>query len=154
MSKIIQNAVYIPEDDLYLNSVNVHDFREWSSDKDGASFFIDGGCEYFRSCDDILGLLASGRVIDYNLTTDDPFEIIAAKLLWGSRGLDGKSPLSYRPIMDLTLDHLHAILVYPFPVDKPLKGTLAEKVIQYWVEQKTEEQRQIVGDIINTDTTP
>ena len=136
MSKIIQNAVYIPEDNIYLVSSHVHDFIEWASDKDGASYFIDGGREYFRSCNDILNLEGASRIIDYRLTEDTPWELIATHLLWGTRGVNGDKPLTYKPIMSLTIDHLRAIL----KTQPQIVGTITEKVVKHWIEQKIEER--------------
>jgi hypothetical protein len=109
MSKfIIQNAIYVPEKDLYVISGHCHDYREITLD-DGKTFMIDGGRDYFRSGGD-FDLLTSGRVIKFHLESTDSFtEKIVPMLLWGNRGINGDQPVSFRPLESYTTDHLKAI---------------------------------------------
>lgn len=110
MSTILQNAVYVPEERRYYKSGNTHDFVSLKL-KGGKEFFIDGGTSYFRAGGHLTELYNSGRVIKFHLTSDDSFtQAIVPKLLWGTRGKDGKQPLKFLPMNSFESDHLQAIL--------------------------------------------
>jgi hypothetical protein len=128
-SKIIQNAVWIPEDNVYLVSSHVHDYRTHKF-KDGHEYDVDGGREYIRRGATSFDALNS-RVEDYCLSENSPIKDIREKLLWGSRGKDGKSPLRYSPIRTLEADHLQAILD-----NVPQIHPTHEKIIKYWLNKK------------------
>jgi hypothetical protein len=122
---IIQNAIYIPEDDVYIKSLHVHDFVSYTTKK-GKSVAVDGGCDYLkRSYDD--------KTIyqEYSLTEADPIETIREKLLWGTYGKDGKQPLKFKPIKSLEVDHLAAILA-----NVPNLQPIISEVVKYWIEKK------------------
>lgn len=141
MSKILQNSIKIVEDGeiSYLQSFRRHDYRVHSF-KDGSTIFLDGGCsqanggDYFRSNG---SLDRPGKCEKWFLHDDSPFELIAAKLLWGSRGKDGKQPLKYTPFAELELDHLKAILDYSSKLAVGL-SELQIKVINYWIMVKSD----------------
>ena len=102
---IIQNAVYVPEQNVYLKSANRHDYIVFESQ--GDSFFIDGGNEYLRRSfrsDVDLGF------VDYTLTNESSLQEIYDKLLWGTYGKKGNEPLRWLPIRTLEESHLKAIL--------------------------------------------
>ena len=138
MSKIIQNAAKVTEGNqvTYMISTSRHHFEEYQF-KSGGSYHIDGGRDYFkRGCGGDFG---SGTVEDWCLTESSPFEECCQKMIWGSRGKDGKQPLKYTPFAELELDHLKAILDYS---DKLAIGLseLQIKVINYWIEQKSKNE--------------
>jgi hypothetical protein len=127
---LLQNACHIPEADLYLRSVNVHDFIQWRSEDGRVDYAIDGGHgrgAYVRRVGH-----DNGRVFDWCLYDDDPFDLIAERLLWGTFGKEGKEPRRWRPISTLELGHLQAIL----QTQSHIKGTLTERVVQHWATQK------------------
>lgn len=124
--KLIQNAVYIPEDDVYIKSLHVHDYRSYTT-KSGKEVSVDGGLEYSRR----TFTLNPDCWFEYNLYSNDPFELICEKLLWGTRGVDGKSPLTFKPIRLLESDHLINILA-----NVPNIDPLYIKVIKYWIAEK------------------
>lgn len=109
-SQILQNAIFIPEKDLYLISGHRH---EWTSVtlKDKKTYFIDGGREYIHSGGDLLELESSGRVVLFHLSLECSFtDRIYKMLLWGTRGIKGDQPVKYRPMVEYESDHLKAIL--------------------------------------------
>ena len=128
-SQIIQNAVWIPEDNIYLVSSHVHDYRTHKF-KDGNEYDVDGGCDYIRRGATSFEALKL-RVVDYCLTNKSPIKDIREKLLWGSRGKDGRSPLRYSPIRLLEADHLQAILD-----NVPQIHPVHKKIVQYWLAKK------------------
>lgn len=131
---LLQQAVFIPDQDIYLKSCHQHDFvsHKWLS-KNGIERFyaLDGGTSYCRRVGDLD--LKDTEVIDWCVYDTDTFETAAAKLLWGTRGVKGDQPLRYRPISSLTLTHLKAIL----KTQPQIKGTVVEKVIKHWIDLKS-----------------
>lgn len=136
MSHLITNAVYIPEDDIYLVSTHRHDFVCHKL-RDGKEICVDGGTGpegYGRRVGDLNELDDAKRYIEHCVMSDDPFERIAEMLLWGHRGKDGDQPLSYRPIKELAhrsdgINHLQAIL------DNCLNASpVHQRVIRYWLD--------------------
>lgn len=124
---IIQNALHIPEDDLYLKSSHQHDYVPHTL-RDGAYASVDGGDAYFRRGWS-TGLRESGRIVDWSLTTNSSLTEVRAKLLWGCRGIDGKTPLFYRPISTLSRDHLAAIQRTQLAANP-----LHLEVVAYWLD--------------------
>lgn len=142
MSELIQNCLYIPEDDVYLISTNVHDFREHRF-KDGSILAVDGGREYARRVGDLFELDAAGRYIECCLRDDMPFEYIADRLIWGSAGQDGKGPMVFRPIKEWAHKpdgerHLRNILA-----NCPKINLYHKKVVEYWLARLEEEKTQV-----------
>lgn len=137
MSRLLQNALWIPEDDVYLKSGHQHDFVTHVF-RDGLSIAVDGGLEYCRREGDLYKLLEPvARYEERCLSTDDPFSHIAEHLLWGTRGKAGDEPLTYRPIKELAsrpdgIAHMKAILQ-----NCPNIAPLHRRVVQYWLDTFT-----------------
>lgn len=128
--RVIQNAVYIVGEDLFLVSTHVHDYRQWTS-KDGKDHYaVDGGTEYIRRGYSSAALETNGKVIDYTLTTNSSWEEIRDKMLWGSIKSDKRI---FRPLKSLELSHLENIL----RTQKQIFGTVQEVVVEYWANVKT-----------------
>ncbi len=125
MRTLIQQAAWIPEDDVYLNSTHVHDYRSYTL-RDGQPVTIDGGCEYRRYGPPELW---ETRVVDWCLYEDSPLAEVQGKLLWGCRGIRGDEPLHYRPISTLSRDHLAAILRTQLAANP-----LHLQVVAYWLD--------------------
>lgn len=125
--KIIQNALYLKSQDIYIQSNGVHDFVRYKIGK--FEGFIDGGREYLRRVEVPANLL--GDIIDYCLTTESHPEEIKDKLLWGTYGKNGKAALKYLPIRLLETDHLEAILKNVKTINKlhkkVIKDTLKDR---------------------------
>lgn len=145
MSHLIQNAVRIPEDDLYLKSEHQHDFVSHTF-KDGLVLDIDGGLAYCKRGGDLYKLLDPvARYEEWCLTTDDPFEHIADRLLWGTRGKAGDQPLTYRPIKELAarpegIEHMRAILQNCLNI-----APLHKRVVEHWLAWNEVAQEVIEG---------
>lgn len=137
MSKLLQNAIYVPEDDLFLVSCHTHDYVQHTLSKEPKLIVaIDGGTSYGRRTGDLYELSEAGRYDEYCLVEGEPFEgWITDRLLWGTLGKDGKGPMTYRTIKELAARpegerHLRAILLNATP------GPWHRRVIQYWLDTK------------------
>ena len=101
--QIVYNALRTP-DGTVLVSRNRHDYQTYE-DANGKSYCVDGGLDYIRRS-------AWGDETDLTLYADDDFELVRKKFARGSRGIDGKQPLTYIPLCNMTDDHLLATIEY------------------------------------------
>lgn len=100
--KILVNAMMTP-DGTYLHSKHVHDYVT-HKDKNGEEYMVDGGNEYLhRSVNTVPAK-------DMTIYDTDSFAKIRKNLTWGSRGKDGKQPLTYKTLMKMSNDHIENIL--------------------------------------------
>src|SRR5579871_6552382 len=106
---LIQNATQIIEKGkiTYLVSTHTHDFVSYKF-ANGEIYFADGGLSYYRRG---YKKIPEGVEIN-NFCLDDEssaspstFLEIREKLLWGSRGIDGKQPLTFKPIKECDRAH-------------------------------------------------
>jgi hypothetical protein len=67
----------------------------------------DGGNEYGR-----YGAMDMEKIELYYVYEDDDFEVVRQHATRGSRGKDGKQPLTWIAIADMDDDYLHAVLDY------------------------------------------
>lgn len=135
MPKLIQNAIFIPEDDLYLVSRHTHDFaRHVFEDK--TELYIDGGTSYARrGGGDLYKLSESSRYVEMCLTDEDSFEHIANNLLWGICGEDETGAMRFRLIKEYDLEQLADLLEYLGELDGK---EIHKEVVKYWIKQKEE----------------
>jgi hypothetical protein len=123
--KILQNAVFIPAENIYLKSTHVHDFNghEWI----GAyglkcSLFVDGGNFYIRR------VVSDGvHYEDWSLTESDPIDRVVSRLLWRTFGPKGDQTPKWVPLAECTTAHLRAIL----ETQPHVRGQLVERVIRH-----------------------
>ena len=136
--QLVHNAIHDLKDDLYLASWDVHDYVEHVFEekepgtKRNLAIAVDGGLEYCRRVGALYDASEMGLYEEWCLTTDDPFTLVADRLLWGTRGKAGDQPLRYRPIKEFTRDHLRAILK-----NCPNRSAIVDRVVHYWLDQKT-----------------
>lgn len=136
-TRILQNALKITEQGkvTYLISTHQHHCNAYTL-ASGGSVFVDGGREYFRrSCIPTTQASDDITVEDWSLMEDDSRNRIYDRLLWGSRGKDGKQPLTFSPFKILEKTHLQAILEYADKLSIPLSPIQLE-TIRHWLEQK------------------
>ena len=104
MSKqLVVNCIRTPDGTL-LQSRHVHDYTTYV-DKNGYTYMVDGGRDYLRR-----NIVDEAPAEELSLTVDDPHEVIRERFDWGTRGKDGKSPLTFKLLKDLDNDHIMAIL--------------------------------------------
>jgi len=107
MRQIVYNAIKCLECGETIVSYSRHDYNTCSCPNHA---MVDGGNEYER-----YGANDMTMIEPKYIYADDPFEIVRKYAVRGSRGVDGKQPLTYIPICDIKDDYLWAILEYGGP---------------------------------------
>ena len=114
--QIILNRVQCRECGEVLTSYHRHDYKTCGCTN---QTMVDGGNEYQRYGGLNLDLVDTSSTIYLS----DDHEMNRSAAHWGNRGKDGKSPLSYKSIADMSNSHLANIL-------KDLRGRIAP-----WMEE-------------------
>jgi len=104
MRQIVYNSVKCLECNEVLVSRHVHDYVTCSCPN---SAMVDGGNEYGR-----YGAMDMDKIETYYIYADDDFEVVRKHAVRGSRGIDGKQPLTWIPISDMDDDYIEAVLGY------------------------------------------
>lgn len=131
---ILQNAVRVKSTNSIYVSTHVHHFVQFEAK--GGSGFIDGGTEYLRRGGAAIeGEPGSSDVEDLSFSDEDPIEVRASKMVWGTCGKTGKEKFKWVMLKDCSVEHLKAILVYQFPQGKKLQQWQRD-VIEYIIEAK------------------
>lgn len=101
--QIILNRVQCRECGEVLTSYNRHDYKTCGCSNET---MVDGGTDYQRYGGLNLDLVDRSSTI--YLSDDHMMNRSAAH--WGNRGKDGKSPLSYKSVEEMSNDHIINIL--------------------------------------------
>ena len=101
--QLVCNRIRTP-DGTVLQSYNRHDCKTHKDLITGETYMIDGGLDYHRS------YVNDVQATPLLLYADDKHEDIREGFCWGTRGIDGKDPVKYVQLKDLTTDHIRAIL--------------------------------------------
>jgi hypothetical protein len=101
--QLLANRIITP-DGTTLQSYNRHDYKTYTDKVSGETYMIDGGLDYCRC--NINHIPAT----DACVYADDPHEIIREAFAWGTRGVDGRQPLKFVELKNLTTDHIEAII--------------------------------------------
>ena len=104
MRQIVYNAIKCLECGETIVSRSRHDYVTCKC-PNGA--MVDGGNEYER-----YGAMDMDKIEPKYIYADDPFEIVRKHAVRGSRGVDGRQPLTYIAICDMDDDYLQAVLDY------------------------------------------
>lgn len=107
MRQIVYSAVKCLECGETIVSRSRHDYVTCGCPNDA---MVDGGNDYER-----YGAMDMDKVEPKYVYADDDFEIVRKYAVRGSRGVDGKQPLTYIAICDIKDDYLWAILEYGGP---------------------------------------
>lgn len=130
LEQIILNRVQCRECGEVLTSYHRHDYKTCSCTNET---MVDGGNEYQRYGGLNLDL------VDISLTVylSEDHMINRSAAHWGNRGKDGRSPLSYKSIADMSNQHIINILL-------DMEGRIAP-----WMEDimKTERMYRITNNI-------
>lgn len=102
-ARIVCNRIRTP-DGTILESMHRHDYVTYI-DANGKEYMVDGGLEYLRR-----NIHDDAPYQELSVYSDAPHDLISEAFKWGTRGKDGKQPLTYVPLKDLTTDHIEAIL--------------------------------------------
>jgi len=101
--QIILNRVQCKSCGEVLTSYNRHDYKTCGCENET---MVDGGTDYQRYGGKDLDLVDTSSTIYLS----DDHEMNRSAAHWGNRGKDGKSPLSYKSIADMSNDHLNNII--------------------------------------------
>lgn len=129
MRQLVYNAVKCLECGKTIESHHVHDYKTCGCPNDA---MVDGGTAYSR-----YGARDMRMIEKIDIYADDDFEIVRKYATRGSRGKDGKQPLSWIAICNIDDDYLQAIVDYGGPdwhID------LIKKEIAYRNEQNSSKQ--------------
>jgi hypothetical protein len=127
--KIIQNAGKCAKCGTIIISKSRYDYVGCGC----GSISLDGGHEYVR-----LGYGEEGDFISLYLDENSTSEEIHEKLVWGTRGIDGKGEVEYKPLSELDTSHLQAILKTQTQISELYKNAI-----------RTELRRRKIFDFLN-----
>ena len=101
--QILVNCIQTP-DGTKLYSRHRHDYVTYI-DKNDKEYMVDGGLDYLRR-----NIHDDAPFTELSLYEDDAFDILRNEFAWGTRGKDGRQPLTYKMLSSLENDHIQAIL--------------------------------------------
>ena len=105
MKQILCNRIQTP-DGTILISHNRHDYKT-HVDKNGYEYMVDGGNEYLRR-----NIVQEAPYTEMSVYDDSPYETIREVLFRGGRGKDGKQPLKYVALNEMSNDWVESVIVY------------------------------------------
>ncbi len=121
--QLIKNALITP-DGTEIRSNNRHDYVTHLDKVTGKTYMVDGGIDYIRRS------IHEDQINQVEYLRPDDHVHNRTHMVWGTRGIDGKQPLTYKPIKDLDTDHIEAILDTQHQIYPWLK-TLLTKELEY-----------------------
>lgn len=132
--QIILNRVQCKKCGEVLTSYNRHDYKTCGCIN---KTMVDGGTDYQRYGGLNLDLVDTSSTIYLS----DDHEMNRSAAHWGNRGKDGRSPLSYKSIADMSNQHINNILL-------DMEGRIAP-----WIENimKKERTYRITNNIMIDD---
>jgi len=101
-SMIVLNRIRTP-DGTVLTSRNRHDYRT-HLDANGETYMVDGGSAYLRRN------VNKEAADELSVYVEDGHEMVRMAFEWGTRGVDGRSPLRYVAVKDMSTDHIIAVM--------------------------------------------
>ena len=122
--QIILNRVQCKSCGEVLTSHHRHDYKTCGCENET---MVDGGTDYQRYGGKDLSLVDTSSTI--HLSDDHMMNRSAAH--WGNRGKDGRSPLSYKSIADMSNDHILNILIDMGGKIAPWMEDIMDKEILY-----------------------
>lgn len=129
LEQIILNRVQCKQCGEVLTSYYGHDYKTCSCEN---VTMVDGGTNYQRYGGKDLDLVDLALTV--YLSEDHMINRVSAH--WGNRGKDGKQPLSYKSISDMSNDHIINILLYMGGKIEPWIEDIMDKEIVYRVKNK------------------
>ena len=103
MEKIVSNRIRTP-DGTILESIHRHDYVTYI-DANGKEYMVDGGLDYLRR-----NIHDDAPYEELSLYSGAYHQLIRQVFKWGTRGKDGKQPLTWLVLQDMETDHIEAIL--------------------------------------------
>lgn len=124
MREIIANMIRTP-DGTILRSYHRHDYKE-HLDKNGKVYMVDGGTSYLRR-----NVHEDFPYEELSVYDDEPYTTLREYICRGSRGKDGKQPLSWIPLSKMSNDHLNNTVKY---VQKKT-GDYSDDYVKWYVKE-------------------
>jgi hypothetical protein len=103
MEKLVSNRIRTP-DGTILESMHRHDYVTYI-DANGKEYMVDGGLDYLRR-----NVHEDAPHEELSIYCNSDHSLIREAFRWGTRGLDGKQPLTWLVLKDMATDHVEAIL--------------------------------------------
>ena len=103
MEKYLANRIRTP-DGTILESMHRHDYVTYI-DANGKEYMVDGGLDYLRR-----NVHDDAPYTELSVLSTDEHSVIREVFKWGTYGIDGKQPLKYLILKDMSWDHIEAIL--------------------------------------------
>ena len=122
------NRIKTP-DGTILTSYNRHDYLTHKDTITKEVLMVDGGNDYARR--------HVGTYEELSVYDDGSHLTRRSAVHWGTRGIDGRQPLVYKPIKDLDFDHIEAILKTQYQLSDFYKEVFKEE-LKYRFEEKAE----------------
>ena len=104
MRQLVYNSVICLECNETIVSYHRHDYKTCSCPNEA---MVDGGTAYLR-----YGAKHMRNIKLFAIYADDEYEVVRKYATRGSRGVDGKQPLTWIPLKDMDDDYLEAVLDY------------------------------------------
>jgi hypothetical protein len=120
--RIVSNRIRTP-DGTILESMHRHDYRTYV-DANGLEYMVDGGLDYLRR-----NVHENAPAEELSVYADAPHVEIREAFKWGTRGKDGRQPLTYVPLKDLTTDHIQAILKTQDHIQQYIRNIFLDEMI-------------------------
>jgi hypothetical protein len=121
-ARIVCNRIRTP-DGTILESMHRHDYRTYK-DANGLEYMVDGGLDYTRR-----NVHDEAPYTELSVYSDSPHDVIREVFKWGTRGKDGKQPLKYVPLKDLTTEHIGAILETQDHIQQYIRNIFLDEMI-------------------------
>lgn len=102
--QLVYNSVTCQECNETIVSYHRHDYKTCSCPNNA---MVDGGTDYLR-----YGAKDMSKIKIFAVYDDDPYETVRQYATRGSRGVDGKQPLTWIPLCKMEDGHLEAVLDY------------------------------------------
>jgi len=103
MSEILVNMIRTP-DGTIIQSKHRHDYVTYL-DNNGLEYMVDGGQAYLRR-----NIHDDYPYEEMSLYKEDSIDTLREYFVWGTRGIDGKQPLTWVKLKDMSSAHIEAIL--------------------------------------------
>jgi hypothetical protein len=118
---LLANRIRTP-DGTILESRHRHDYRSHTDKTNGCTYAVDGGLTYLRR------VWEQKDFIELSVYDTDKFEVIREVFTWGTRGKDGKQPVTYVALKDLTTEHIEAILETQYQIPYYIRDTFVKEL--------------------------
>jgi len=103
VNKLLVNKIKTPDGTVLVSRFR-HDYVTYI-DENGLEYMVDGGLAYHR-----CNIQKDAPHEDLCVWSEDQHEKIRTDFEWGGRGIRGDQPLTYKPLMAMSDDHIKAIL--------------------------------------------